>query len=290
MTAKIITSDTINGAAYSFTPTQVEDLIVLPLLNESVAMSVSDVLRPSVGKTVELPIILDDAPKDATNADPGWVAEGAEIPLVSTPVEQALALLHHKIAARIEVPWERIADTSYDVKNEYGNSLVRRLVNIIDRAYFDEEVSAPVTGVGQLKGINEITTKGLKNTDALLDAIEHAANKGATVNTFVMAPSTLTKIAKLKRETGSEEPLLGVAENPGASTIAGVELKRSRWIKPDVIYAIPRDRMKVSLREDVQVKYDENSDFNRMVGGLIAYARISMGSIQPDAISKITIS
>lgn len=272
-----------------FNQDEINALITLPLLNQSVAATTATVIRPTKGHAVEIPIITSDYA--GTGADyPGIVAEGGEVPIATAPKAEVLSIDHLKLAARAEVPWEQLNGVNFPTIGIYGESLTRRLMNTVDKGYLDESKDSPFTGLGSYKDAAKAITGPLQNLDMFLDAIQHAQELDATVTSFIMSPATLTKLAKLKRTDTSQEPLLGTADAPGTMTIAGVPLKASKYCPDNVIWAVPGDRVYLSLREDVTLKFDEMADFNRMTSGLLSYMRVGMGSIQPEALSRITIT
>ncbi|APT87461.1 phage major capsid protein [Corynebacterium flavescens] len=264
----------------------VEDLVTLPLLQESVALRVSKVIRPKLGQIVEIPVIASDS-----DDEPAWTPEGAEITRVSPPNAGTLTLTHYKVAAGDSIPWERLNDVSYDVLDLVGQSLVRKITATIDAAYFNEVDNGrhPISGVGLLEGTNNASISAVNNVDWALDAVEHAAAHDAAVGAFVTSPKTLTALAKIKKGTGSNESLFGTSEAPGVATLAGVPLIASRHVSDTRIWAIPTDRVIVSLRQDVTVATDPSADFGRQVAGIAASARVSMGCIDPAAVTKVTI-
>ncbi|MGD7002122.1 phage major capsid protein [Corynebacterium halotolerans] len=292
MSSEIFQAQLLGGGSDDGTPkgskffdaTTVNELIVKPVIEQSVAMQVSTVLRPTAGARVEIPLILNDG-----DGEPGWVPAGGEVPLNAAPDAGFLLLDHHKLAARGEVPWEHMDDVAHDVTNIYGQGLVNKLIRTIDDAFFSPAGKHPIHGVGKLKGINEMTATGLANTDTFLDALEHAENHDTKVTSFVMSPATKTAIAKLKKATGSEENLLGVNDAPGSNTISGVPLLSTRRVPDNIIWALPADRLVVSMRQNATLTLDRTAGFERMTAGLLASTRVGMGCIEPAAVTKITI-
>ncbi|MCG7252594.1 phage major capsid protein [Corynebacterium pseudodiphtheriticum] len=272
-----------------FNSDEIHALITLPLLNNSVAATTATVIRPTKGHAVEIPVITSDY--TGTSGDyPGIVAEGGEVPIATAPKAEVLSIEHLKLAARAEIPWEQLNGANFPTIGIYGDSLTRRLMNTVDKGFLDESKTSPFSGLGTYKKQAHAIEGQLQNLDMFLDAIQHAQELEATITSFIMSPATLTKLAKLKRTDTSQEPLLGTADAPGTMTIAGVQLKASKWCADNVIWAVPQDRFYLSLREDVTLKFDEMADFNRMTSGLLAYMRVGMGSIQPEALSRISIT
>lgn len=280
----VLTPEADSGSRF-FTSTEVEQLIISPLIDQAVATQVATVVRPGKNQLLEIPTI-----KAGDLAlGPGWTAPGAEAPVVSSPQAESLIMEHYKIAGRADISWEVMDDAQYNVAQTYGTIIVSQIMAGIDRAYFDETDTAPWTGVGRLEGVNQLSAPTLQNTDVFLDAIEHAELHGTHVTSFVMSPQTKTAIAKLKKGTGSQENLLGVNEDPGTSTIAGVPLLSSRFVPEGVIWAIPQDRMFLSIRDDAEMVLDRTAKFEAMTASIIAYARIGAGCIEPEAVTKITL-
>lgn len=274
-----------NGKRSLWENSHVHDLIVKPLEANSVALIVSNVIHPEAGNRVEIPVITDN------EESAGWTAPGAEAPVSDTIETSLLTIEHYKLSARVDIPWETNGDANYDVRSLYGDSLRRKLTRDLDAAYFDENSTAPVIGLARTNGLNTINATGkLKNLDIFLDCVAHAEDKETKIDNFVCSINTRTALAKLKKQTGSEEPLLGTVTAPAVDTLTkGIPLRVSKHVPDGIVWAIPKDAFVISMLDDAQVLYDHESEFSRMTGTLLAYARFGFGCIQPSAISKVTL-
>lgn len=277
------------GATYWDAKTT-EELVTLPVIKTSVATQVSTVLRPAPGTVVEVPVIDELVSEDD---GPAWHTDGAELVELGDPNARSLFIEHHDLGAKKSINWRALSDASHDVTGMYGNALTQSMTTKIDRTVFNADESSPVPGLNKLAGVKELAAGAggaLKDLDIFLDAQEHAENLDTMVTHFVCAPATATMIAKIKRAEKSAEPLLGTAERPGSATINGVPLLTSRHVKPGVIWAIPSDRLILSIPQDVMVKWLPDARAAHAQGLLVGLLRFGFGCLQPEALAKITVN
>ncbi|MGV0873494.1 phage major capsid protein [Mycolicibacterium sp. XJ879] len=243
------------NAASLLKPEQVNALIVEPLTKESTAFQVSTVARTS-STQYRFPVITGDP-------DTAWVPEGAEIPADDANVEELL-VTPKKVAGLTVISNELANDSSPQATAVIGQRLVNSLRRRVDAAFFANTTVNGPAGLGSIAPTDVYAgAAGYGNIDPFLEAIAAAEGVGAQVTSFVTSPDSALDLAKLKKGTGSNEPLLQPdPAKPAGRVIAGVPLV----VSPDApnngtVYAIPKALSFVVLREDVQVALDSSAFF-----------------------------
>lgn len=116
---------------------------------------------------------------------------------------------------------------------------------------------------------------------------------GAThtvVDAFVANPATALKLATLKQfgTAGSNVPLLAPDPTaPASRVIAGVPLLTSPTIGNDIVWALPKARIVVALRQGATVEPDRSVFFTSDRTAVRAVVRVSWGFTDPAAVAKI---
>jgi hypothetical protein len=110
----------------------------------------------------------------------------------------------------------QVAQVSFEaaakISDVFGNSLRSSLVRSLDYYFLNNSNAAESLGVfEQATGGNF----GLEeNLDGLLSAIDAVLVNGGTPDRLIVSPTFLTKMRQLVKESGSNEPLLGI-NDPG---------------------------------------------------------------------------
>jgi HK97 family phage major capsid protein len=149
-----------------------------------------------------IPIITSDV-------SAAWTAEGNEITPSDAGVTE-ITVTPKKLAALSIISNELANDSSPTAADVVGESIARDLARKLDAAFFGSTVSNGPSGLESLNGYGFVDTDSvaLTNVDAFSEAISKAENEGATVTSFVANASTVLALSKLKKLTGSNEPLL----------------------------------------------------------------------------------
>lgn len=274
---------TTAGITAILTPDQVHALLVLPLQNEAVATQVSSVV-PVGTHGLRLPYIVEDP-------SAGWVAEGEEIPLSESETDE-IDVTPSKLAGLVVVSNELANDSSPAALKVVGDGLVRDMRGKLDAAFFGN-LAAPAP-----KGLASLTTPATvaagaswTNTDPFDEAIAAAEGLGVQINHFVTNPTVALALAKVKKATGSNEPLLGNDPTmPTRRTIRGVPLLVSPHVAAKTVWGIPQSRTFIALRNDTQITADSSAFFTSDRTAIRATMRIGFGFPQPEALVKITIT
>lgn len=263
------------------TPDQVGALLVQPALSMSVAAQVATIVN-TTAHNYRVPIV---------TADPtaAWVAEGAEIP-VSDPTIQEVMITPAKLAGLSVITRELAEDSSPAAAQAVGEGLARDIARKLDAAFFGTKGTDPV----QPSGLDDVTTTGavsaaFTSTDPFAEALSLAEISGATITAFVTDPGTALVLAKVKKATGSNEPLLGNDPTaPTSRTVLGVPLLVSPAVTPGTIWGIPRDRVHLVVRAGATVETDSSVFFTSDRVAVKATMRVGWGFPHAAALVKIT--
>ncbi|WP_166501660.1 phage major capsid protein [Rhodococcus erythropolis] len=270
------------GVTSILTPDQVNALLIQPLQNLAIATRVSTVVNVGT-HGLRLPSVLEDP-------SAGWVAEGAEIPVSESDLGE-IEVVPSKLAGLVVISNELAADSSPAALQVVGDGLVRDIQTKLDTAYFGN-LAAPAA-----KGLASITTTTINagaawtNTDPFAEAIAAAETKGVVITNFVANPADALLLAKVKKQTGSNEPLLGLdATAPTARTIRGVPLLVSPAVLAGTVWAIPQSRSFVAIRNDTSVTTDASAFYTSDRTAIRATMRVGFGFPQPLGIVRINIT
>lgn len=275
-------SSTSTSASSILNPDQVAQLVIQPLIAESVATLASTVID-QLGPSLRIPVV---------TADPtaAWVAEGAEI-TVSDPTLTEVDITPHKLAGLVAVSSELIDDANPNAMAVVGDGLVRDLRRKLDSAYFGNTTTNGPAGLGSLTSTAVSAGTAWENLDPFAEAISNGEKNHTQVTTFACSPETALELAKLKDFDTSNRPLLGPdPTQPGSRSILGVPLLVSPAIADDIVWAIPRSHSVVGLRRSANVVIDTSAYFSSDRIAVRATLRIGLGFTNQAAVSKITLS
>lgn len=282
-----MSNDTTNAASI-LRPEDVHSLIVEPVTRESVAFAVSTPVQTN-SKEVRFPILTDDPTAE-------WVDEGEELNVDDAAFDD-LVVTPKKIAAITAVTSELATDSSPEAQAVIGEALVRSLTAKIDSAFFGDTVVHGPYGLKSRSGVQLVlagTTP--KNTDAFLEAISRVEQVGSTLTNWVSDPDTALYLAKLKKQDGSNEPLLTTdAASPTGRLIAGVPLVVSPFVTPKAspsptIWGIPKTRSFAVIRKDVTVDTDKSAFWTSDRIGVRAIARVAFGWPHEAALVEVRLA
>lgn len=272
---------TTTGAAI-MSPEQVGQLIVKPFTQQSVAMRVGAVVPIDAG-SLRVPVV---------SADPqaAWTAEGAEI-AVSDPSLTEVDIIPRKLAGLTVISSELAADSSPAALQVVGDGIVRDLARKADAAFFGNTTTNGPAGLLSIAASAVDAGDTWANLDFVETAKSNAEQANTVVDAFVCSPATAVKLATLKEygTAGSNKALLQSDPSaPSSRVLGGVPLLTSPSIAADIVWAIPRNRVIVALRNATQVVTDTSAYFSSDRVGVRATLRIGWGFTDPAAISKIT--
>lgn len=271
----------------AFLPEEAHPLIVQPVEAASIALQVAETVQ--TGEQVNyyrVPIVTED-PTAA------WVAEGDEI-TQSEPDLDEVSSPFFKVAGLTIITRELAEDSSPAAANLVGTGLGRDIARKIDAAYFGSKGASTIQpgGLEDLTGINAVDAGAAwANTDPFAEAIYAAESAGATLSAFVAHPSDGLLLAKVKKATGSNEPLLGNdPTQPARRVIAGVPLRVSPAVTPGTVWGIPQGRTIIAVRRDVTLDIDRSVYFTSDRVAVRATMRLAMLFPHAAAIQKISLT
>lgn len=274
-------------AAKTWIGSAISELVISPMLGESVALTVADVDHADKAATdYRIPVVS----KDPVAA---WVEEGAEIAATDTKFDEATDVFH-KLAGLVVVSREMAEDSTTSAATHIGLGLARDLSRKIDAAFFGSrgaDNTTPPKGLEDLTGVTAVDVQGTAFTDLdpfitgqyLIEA------RGASVKAYVANPSDAIELASIKDEDGSRRPLLGGDATRGAvRTIGGVPLLTSSAVKAGTVWGIPDGRVVAAIREDATITRDESVYFTSDRIAIRATLRMTFIYPDPGSILKIT--
>ncbi|MDQ3104102.1 MAG: phage major capsid protein [Actinomycetota bacterium] len=257
-------------------------LVVQPAINASVFAQVATVVTTSSTK-YRIPIV---------TADPAasWVAEGAEI-TPSDPTLQELVVMPPKVAGLTIVSREMADDSDPAAAQVVGDGLARDIARRIDQAAFAGLASPAPAGLSTLSGIQTYVNAGaFGNLDFAAEAISKAETVGATITAFVAGPATALALAKVKTQTGSNQPVLGMdATSATSRQVLGVPLFVSEYVAANTLWAVDRTRVWLVVRDDATVEADRSVYFTSDRVAVKATMRAGFGFVHAASVVKVTI-
>ena len=177
-----------NGAAL-LTPEQVAELLVQPIITESVAAQVATVVT-TTASSFRVPAVQEDP-------SASWVAEGEEIPVSDAVLAEAVADFH-KLAGLVIITNELAADSSPQAAAAIGEGLARDMARKLDEAWFGNLAAPAPKGLAGLAGVSTIAAgASITNTDPFVEAIAAADTVGAVLTSFVANPADALALEKM---------------------------------------------------------------------------------------------
>lgn len=266
------------------TPDDIGQLVVQPVERESIAIQTATVVTTS-STHYRVPLV---------TADPSaaWVAEGAEITPSDATIDE-IDIAPPKLAGLTIISRELADDSSPAAQEIVGQGLARDIARKLDQAYFSAVASPAPAGLTTVVGFGDTATGGTAwaNLDAFSEAISDAEQVGAQLTAFVANPADALAISKLKDETGSNRPLLGV--DPSVATkrsIQGITLWTSPYVAAGVVWGIPQARVQVVMRDNTRLEVDRSVFFTSDRVAVKATMRVGFAFVHPAAIQKIRLA
>ena len=149
-----------------------------------------------------MPVVLGDA-------GAAWTAEGNEIAATDAQFDE-IVVVPSKVAGLSIVSRELAMDSSPSAQQLVGEGLAQSLANKIDAAFFADTTANGPSGLLSVTDAQVVdTSAGITNTDPFAEALSLAETVGAAITSFFAHPNTVLTLSKVKKQTGSNEPLLG---------------------------------------------------------------------------------
>lgn len=269
-----------SGGTHGLLPEQLGALITQPVRQASVAMRVAAVVT-TIANEYRIPIVEGDA-------GVAWIAEGAEIPATDADFDE-MVVTPRKVGGLSIISRELAEDSSPSAQAVVGEGLAEKIARGVDAAFFGNTVTNGPNGLLSVAGVSTVDTGGaIANTDPFAEALSKAETVGAAVTSFVAHPDTVLALAKVKKQTGSNEPLLGYdASQPTQRQVLGVPLIPSAAVAAGDVWAIPAAKVVVVLRDDVRLDVDRSRYFESDRIGIKATMRVGFAFPHPAAIVRL---
>lgn len=264
-------------------PEQVADLVIRPLIANSVAGQVLTTVNTGAPE-YRVPIV---------TADPSaaWVAEGQEIPISDADIDEVI-VVPKKLAGLSVISYELATDSSPSAQQVVGDGLVRDLVRKLDKALFTATTTNGPSGLPSLSGVQTINAgTAFTGVDAFSDGQFAAAGANANITSWVTSPTTAGVLAKLKKSTGSSEPLLGADVTvPGRRQILGAPLLAAPDAPDGVVWGIDSAYSSLVIREGSTVEPDKSVFFTSDRIAVRCKLRAGFAFAHPSSIIKIMVT
>ncbi len=271
---------TTNGAAVLL-PDEVGALLVEPTLAMSVAAAVSTIVHTG-SKSFRIPLV---------SADPSaeWVNEGQEI-TPSDPTLSEVVVTPSKVAGLTIISNELAKDSSPEAAGIVGEGLARDIARKIDAAYFGNLLPPAPAGLRSVVGVTAVAAgTAFTNLDAFAEAVAAAEQVGAILTHFVANPADALAMAKLRKSTGSNEPLLSSsATDASTRQLVGVPLLVSPSVAAGTVWGIDGSRSYLVIREDATVEVDASPFFTSDRTAVRAVERVGFAFPHAASVVKIT--
>jgi HK97 family phage major capsid protein len=182
-----------------------------------------------------------------------------------------------KLAGIVAISREAAEDTNPAAADLMGQGLVRDLSHKLDTAFFGNVTggvapgglgSLPFDGTsaGTVKRVTVSASTGYTNLDPFVDAQTAVQDGGGDVTAWVMNPTTLKTLRKIKAGSALNGPLLVTSAN-GAGVngtnglaIDGVPVFKTPFgsLPDGAVWGVDASRVVIGLRDEVQLDVDKS--------------------------------
>jgi HK97 family phage major capsid protein len=269
-----------SGGTHGLLPQQLGSLIVQPVRRASVALGVASVVT-TTSNEYRIPVVEGDA-------GVAWIAEGAGIPATDADFDEVV-VRPAKVDGLSIISRELAEDSSPSAQQLVGDGLAGKIARGVDAAFFGNTTTNGPSGLLSIAGVSTVDTGGtITNTDPFGEALSKAEVAGAAVTSFVAHPTTFLELSKVKKQTGSNEPLLGYdAAQPTQRQVLGIPLIPSPAVAVGTVWAIPQAKVVIVLRDDVRLDVDRSRYFETDRIGIKATMRVGFAFPHPAAIVRL---
>lgn len=271
----------------AFLPDEFGSLLVTTASKMSIAMQTTTVVNTR-STEFRIPII-------SSEIGASWYGEKDEITITDPGLAEEV-VRPRKVAGLSKISNELANDSNPASAQVIGDSLGRTIATNIDAALYGNADGAgnPPKGLGAFTNA-QVTLVAAPaawaNVDPFTEAVYKLDAIGATLAAFIANPADAEALAKLKRETGSNEPLLAPDANSATRhSLAGVPLYTSPAVPVGTIYGYDPSRVFTVLREGASVEVDRSVFFTSDSVGVRGTARVAFGYPHPKSIARITLT
>ncbi|OBH45372.1 capsid protein [Mycobacterium intracellulare] len=269
-----------SGSTHGLLPDEIGSLITQPVRQLSVALRVATVVTTTAHE-YRVPVVLGDA-------GAAWVPEGGEITASDADFDE-IVVRPAKVAGLSIISRELAEDSAPSAQALVGEGLAQSIATAVDAAFFGNTVTNGPSGLLSVTGASVVDTSGtIANTDPFAEALSKAETVGAQVTSFIAHPTTVLTLSKVKKQSGSNEPLLGYdASQPTQRQVLGVPLIPCPAVAAGDVWAVPAGKVVVVLRDDVRLEVDRSRYFESDRVGIKATMRVGVAFPHPAAIVRL---
>jgi HK97 family phage major capsid protein len=276
-----------SGAGGYITPPEHSGSFFDRLAEESVALRSGLRVITTDRDTLKVPLVQSDPSAD-------WTSEGSEI-TDSDPDLDEVTATPRKLAARVIVSNELIADSNPSVVSLLEMQLIRALSLELDRAIFKGSGTPPeITGFDNVSGKLTDGSFSLTNLDDFADAIALLEANNARATAIVLHPTTWGTLTKVKEASGSAKPVM---QDSAGSTAQGVQrsiygvpvyassqLHSGSPLAPDKVYVYDAPQIVLVRRQEIRVEIDRSRLFHKDQSEIRAILRADLVVPNPKAL------
>ncbi|WP_348727426.1 phage major capsid protein [uncultured Mycolicibacterium sp.] len=224
------------------------------------------------------------------NADPAvsWLAELEEITATDGSTGE-VSVTPSKVGGITRLSNEITDDSDPAIADQAAAGLANQIAHAIDTAFLGDGTTggaAAKTPDGLLSVASQSVDTGasITNLDPFVEAIFAALSVGATVTAWIMAPATAEALSKLKKATGSNEPLLELVKD--GMTIAGIPVLTNPNVDAETFaWGIDASRTITVLRKGTEVKRFDAVNVDAI--DVRAIARVGFAFLHPESIIRL---
>lgn len=218
-------------------------------------------------------------------ADPavGWYGELDEIALTDGETDEVV-VTPTKTAGLTLVSNELADDSDPDIAEQIASGLANQIAHAVDKAYFADTTAKGPDGLLSLASTTVDTGTAVANLDAFVQGRYAAEAHGAKLTHWLMSPATAEQLSLLKRQTGSNEPLIEFVED--GITVAGLPVITSTHIDAETIaWGVDKAQQRYVLRKGTTVERFPAVTNDGLY--IRAISRIGLGFLNPAGVVRL---
>lgn len=266
-----------SNVADSWTPADYGEVLNKAIQAKSTAFQATSLFTTDSVK-VNFPLWVSDP---AVN----WLAELEEItPTDGTTGE--VIVTPSKVGGITRLSNEIADDSDPAVADQVAAALANQIAHSTDTAFLGDGSSDAKVPDGLLSIAYQTVDTGasIANLDPFISAIFKAQAVGANITHWVMDPATAETLSKLKKATGSNEPLLELVAD--GFRVAGIPVLTNAAVDADTFaWGIDSTRTKTVLRKGTEVKRFDAVNVDGI--DIRAIARVGFAFLHPESVVRL---
>lgn len=218
-------------------------------------------------------------------ADPavGWYAELDEIALTDGDTDEVV-VIPTKTAGLTLISNELADDSDPAIAEQIAAALANQIAHAIDKAYFANTTTKGPSGLLSLASTSVDTGSAVANLDAFVQGRYAAEANGAKLSHWLMSSDTAESLSLLKRQTGSNEPLIEFVED--GITVAGLPVITSTHVDAaTVAWGVDKSQQRYVLRKGTTVERFPAVTTDGLY--VRAISRVGLGFLNPAGVVRL---